>query len=175
MNSQKTRRLALDAMLAAMYVVLSLVSIPMPTMKITLDSLPILVGAALFGPIDGMAVGLVGSFINQCTSQYGLTATTILWILPAGVRGLMVGLYAKRHDFSMTTAQTVFITVISALVVTVLNTLVMYIDSWVYHYAYAAVLLTVVLRVIVGIVTAVVFSLLLPALLKPLRRYLSNR
>jgi len=117
-------------MLAAMYVVLGMVSVTLPTIKITFDSLPILVGAALFGPVDGLAIGLIGSFINQLFSQYGLTATTVLWILPAGVRGLLVGLYAKKHSFSMTTHQTVFITVLSALVVTALNTLVMYIDSW---------------------------------------------
>ena len=175
MVKNNTKRLALDAMLAAMYVVLSMVSIQLPAMKITFDSLPILVGAALFGPIDGLAIGLVGSFINQCFSQYGLTATTILWILPAGVRGLMVGSYSKRHSYSMTTPQTIFITVLSALVVTVLNTLVMYVDSWVYQYAYAAVLITVIIRIIVGIATAVVFSFILPALLKPLRAFLHQK
>ena len=46
MKISKTKRLALDAMLAAMFVVLSLFSINLPGMKITLDSLPILVGAA---------------------------------------------------------------------------------------------------------------------------------
>ena len=46
MKLSKTKRLALDAMLAAMFVVLSLFSINLPGMKITLDSLPILVAAS---------------------------------------------------------------------------------------------------------------------------------
>ena len=169
MKLSKTKRLALDAMLAAMFVVLSLFSINLPGMKITLDSLPILVGAALLGPIDGLAVGLIGSFLNQMIT-YGFTATTLLWIIPAGLRGLLVGLYAKRHGFDMTLRQTVFITVATALLTTALNTLVLYIDSWVYGYSYAATLPAVVLRILAGILTAVLFSLILPTILKVLRR-----
>ena len=169
MKISKTKRLALDAMLAAMFVVLSLFSIRLPGMKITLDSLPILVGAALLGPLDGLAVGLIGSFLNQMIT-YGFTATTLLWILPAGLRGLLVGLYAKRHGFSITLRQTVFITVLSALLVTALNTLLLYVDSWVYSYSYAAALMTLAMRILAGILTAVLFSFLLPPILSALRR-----
>ena len=169
MKISKTKRLALDAMLAAMFVVLSLFSINLPGMKITLDSLPILVGAALLGPLDGFAVGLIGSFLNQMIT-YGFTATTLLWIIPAGLRGLLVGLYAKRHGFDMSLRQTVFITVATALLVTALNTLFMYVDSWVYSYSYAAALPTLALRIVAGVITAVLFSLILPAILAALRR-----
>ena len=173
MKLSKTKRLALDAMLAAMFVVLSLFSIRLPGMKITLDSLPVLVAAALLGPVDGLAVGLIGSFLNQMIT-YGFTATTLLWIIPAGIRGLLVGLYAKRRGFSMTLRQTVFITISTALLVTALNTFFMYVDSWVYSYSYAAALATLALRVLAGIITAVLFSLLLPALLAALRRLLGD-
>ena len=173
MKISKTKRLALDAMLSAMFVVLSLFSIRLPGMKITLDSLPVLVAAALLGPVDGLAVGLIGSFLNQMIT-YGFTATTLLWIIPAGIRGLLVGLYAKRHVFSMTLRQTVFITISTALLVTALNTFFMYVDSWVYSYSYAAALATLALRVLAGIITAVLFSLLLPALLAALRRLLGD-
>ena len=169
MKITKTKRLALDAMLAAMFVVLSLFSINLPVMKITLDSLPILIGAALLGPLDGLAVGLIGSFLNQMIT-YGFSATTVLWILPAGLRGLLVGLYAKHHGFSMNTAQCVFITVSTALLVTALNTLFLYVDSWVYSYSYVAALPTLLLRIAAGVITAVLFSLLLPPLLGTLRR-----
>ena len=171
MKLSKTKRLALDAMLAAMFVVLSLFSINLPGMKITLDSLPVLVGAALLGPVDGLAVGLIGSFLNQMIT-YGFTATTLLWIIPAGLRGLLVGLYAKRRGFEMSLRQTVFITIATALLVTALNTFFMYVDSWVYSYSYAAALATLALRILSGIITAVLFSLLLPTILTALRRLL---
>lgn len=170
MSGSKTRKLAIDAMLAAMYLVLSFVSVSMPNMKITFDALPILVGAALFGPWDGLAIGLIGSFLNQLLGPYGLSVTTPLWIIPAGVRGLMVGAYAKHKNFDMTLPQTMMITVLSALVVTAINTLVMYIDSKIFgYYSYAYVFGMVIPRIIVGIVTGVVFAAILPPLLRVLR------
>ena len=55
-----TRRIATDAMLSAMFVCLSFISIRIGnSMKISVDSLPILVAALLLGPLDGLAVGLI--------------------------------------------------------------------------------------------------------------------
>ena len=101
---------------------------------------------------------------------YGFTATTLLWIIPAGLRGLLVGLYAKKRGFDMSLRQTMFITIATALLVTALNTLFLYVDSWVYSYSYAAALPTLVLRIVAGIVTAVLFSVILPPILTALRR-----
>ena len=70
--------------------------------------------------------------------------------------------------------QRIFITVVTALFVTALNTFIMYVDSKVYSYPFAATLPTVALRIVAGIVTAVVFSLILPSLLSALRRILGK-
>lgn len=166
----KPKRLVTNAMLIAMYVVLSLVAtINLGNMKFTLDSLPIIVGAALFGPVDGMLIGLLGSFINQLIT-WGLGPTTLLWIIPAGVRGLLIGLFAKHHNFDMSFKQTQFITISTALVVTALNTAVLYADAWIMGYHYAAVFIDLVLRITAGIIIAFIFGAILPHILKPLRR-----
>ena len=165
-----TRRIATDAMLSAMFVCLSLVSIRIGNaMKITVDSLPILVAALLLGPLDGLAVGLVGSFLNQMLT-YGLSVTTVLWILPAGFRGLAVGLYAQKHHFLLSQKQMIFINVVTALLVTALNTLMMYLDSLIIGYPFAATLPTLLVRIVSGVLIAVVFSLILPPLLKALKK-----
>ena len=165
-----TRRIATDAMLSAMFVCLSFISINIGNaMKISVDSLPILVAALLLGPLDGLAVGLVGSFLNQLLT-YGLSVTTVLWILPAGLRGLVVGLYAQCHRFHLSQKQLILITTLTALLVTALNTLIMYLDSLIIGYPFAATLPTVLLRIISGILVAVVFSLILPPLLKALKK-----
>lgn len=167
----KPKRFVTNAMLIAMYVVLSLVAtINAGNMKFTLDSFPIIIGAAIFGPIDGMTIGLMGSFINQLIS-YGFTATTILWIIPAGVRGLLIGIYAKHHKFDMTFKQTQFITISSALIVTALNTLIMYIDSKIYgYYSYAYVFGGILPRIVAGIIIAFVFGSILPPVLKQVKK-----
>ncbi len=172
----KTKQLAADAMLIAMYFVLSItVSLNLGNIKITFDSLPIIVAGALFGPVDGLLVGLLGSFLNQLY-YYGLTATTVIWIIPAGVRGLLIGLYAKRLGFNMSTKQTQFITVSTAVIVTVLNTAVMYIDSKYYgYYTPAYVFGMLIPRFISGIIIAFIFGAILPHIVKHLRNFLISR
>lgn len=165
----KTKRIALCAMLAAMFECLSLLSINLGSMKITLDFLPIIIAAMLIGPVEGAIVGLAGSFLNQLLT-YGLSITTILWILPAGVRGLLVGIYAKKHSFSLTRGQMIFIFILSALIVTALNTGVMYLDSIIIGYPFAATLITVVLRIVNGILTAILFAFILPPIIQRLKK-----
>lgn len=131
------KRLSRNAVLAAMCAVLGAVSLDLGNLKITLEALPVIMGALMFGPVDGMAIGFVGTFVYQLL-RYGVSATTLLWILPYVVCGLIVGLYAKRHSYKLNTWQTILIAVIAELVITTLNTGVLYIDSKIYGY-YSAV------------------------------------
>lgn len=59
------RRLAADAMFAAMVTVLGLVSISTGNLKITVEALPVFLGALLLGPVDGLAIGGVGTLLYQ--------------------------------------------------------------------------------------------------------------
>ncbi len=166
-----TKRLVTDAILIAMYAVMAtFLTLNLGGMNISVGALPIIVGAALFGPADGIIIGLCGSFLNQLYA-YGLTPTTVLWIIPAGVRGFIIGEFAKRCKFNMTVWQTVLITIISSLAVTALNTLVMYLDSKIWgYYSYAYVFGKIVPRIISGIITAIIFGLIVPKILPPLKR-----
>lgn len=144
-------------------------------MNISMGALPLIIGAALLGPTDGLIIGLLGSFLNQALSEYGITPTTILWIIPAAVRGLMIGAFAKHCKFNMTMPQTVFITVLSALAVTALNTAAMYLDSKIWgYYSYASVFGMIIPRIISGILTSVIFGVIVPKILQPLRRNLNG-
>ncbi len=160
-------------MLIALYVVLSILTpIKLQNFKFTFEALPVLIGALLGGPLDGLAVGGIGSFIYQLLfSGYGLTVTTPLWILPHALSGLAVGLCAKvrRYDYSFVSV--VIIAAISALLVTALNTLALYIDAKVFgYYSKALVFGSLPLKILTGIILAVLFSLILPQLLKTLKR-----
>ena len=81
MFNSKTKKLAMDSMLAAMCAVLGYLSLDFGNLKITFESVPILLGALLLGPIDGMAIGGVGTLLYQLV-RYGVSVTTPLWILP---------------------------------------------------------------------------------------------
>lgn len=170
MDRNSTRHLAFDAMLAAMCAVLGYISLDFINLKITFESVPVLIGALLFGPVDGTAVGFVGTLIYQLL-RYGVSATTLLWILPYVLCGALAGLYAKRRGFSLSARQTMFIVVANELLITLLNTAVMYIDSKLYGYYSAAFIFgSLALRFAICVAKALAYSFALPPLLAALRR-----
>lgn len=170
-----THAVAVLGMLTALYVVLSFVgTINLYGYKITVDSFPIILASILFGPIGGAIVGLLGSFLNQLIS-YGLTPTTVLWMLPAIVRGLMVGWYGKYRNIAENRLDLGFILIASSLVVTAINTGVMYLDSVIYHYyTFAYVFGGIFIRVGLGALTAIVMTLIAPPVVKALMGTLKN-
>ena len=164
------RQIAFDAMLAAMFFALSFASLRLGGQKISISGFPVLMGALLFGPVHGFVIGLLGSFLEQMVT-FGLTATTILWCLPVAIRGLLVGLYAKWRHYDLGRVELIVLTAVTALVLTALNTAVMYIDAVIYGYfSYAYVFGALVSRIVVGVITGVVFALVLPPLMKPVKK-----
>ena len=88
--------ICLSGIMAAMYVGLDFLAVSVSagfggTLKISLSGLPVIIVAIFGGPIWGAATGFIGAFIGQMIT-YGMSATTILWILPAVARGISMGL-----------------------------------------------------------------------------------
>lgn len=167
----KTKRLVVNALCVAMYVVLSsYVSLSLGGIKITVDALPILLAAILFGPADGLIVGLLGNLLGQLLGPYGLSVTTPLWMLPAGLRGLLVGLAARRESFSLAPKKLGLLLVVTALIVTAVNTGVMWVDCLVFQYSFATYSPYIAARIVSGVVMAVLFTFVLPPLVKALGR-----
>ena len=168
-----TKRLTSLAMLIAVYCVLSILTpVKVANFKFTFEAFPILVAALLAGPIDGLIVGAVGSFIYQLLfSGYGITLTTPLWILPHAFSGLITGLYARSKNYRLSNLQIVMICIISALCVTALNLLALYVDAKVYgYYSFALVFGNLILKIIAGVILSIIYSSVLPKLLNYIRR-----
>lgn len=170
MNNYKTKRLVICAMMAAMCAVLGYISIDLTAVKITFETLPILLAGLLFGPGEGAAAGAVGTLIYQIL-RYGFTATTLLWMLPYITLGFLCGLYAKRHSYTLSPRQTIILTVVLELVVTALNTGVIYIDSKLYgYYSLALITGSLAVRLVICVVKAILFGAALNPLVKVLKR-----
>ena len=166
----RTKRLVIDAMLVAMYVVLSnFVAINLGGIRITIDLLPIAVGAMLYGPVDGLIIGFLGNFLFQLLGPYGISVTTVLWALPDAVRGLLIGLFALKCPKPEVKRLMIALTVISVISTTV-TTGVMYVDCLIFKYSFAAYSPYILARYAAGIIVAVVLSLVLIPLLKELRK-----
>lgn len=170
-GSFSAQRIALVALLSAVHLVLTLtLTVNLGPLRITANGLPILLAGLLYGPMGGMLTGLLGSFISQLLT-YGITLTTPLWILPAALRGLLVGFVAKRMNYSLTKGQLTVLVILSSILVTTLNTGAIYLDSVIYgYYTYAYVFGALATRYASGIATAVVLALVTPPLLRPLQR-----
>ena len=172
-----TKRLTTLAMLIAIYCVLSILTpVKIANFKFTFEAFPILVAGLLSGPLDGFIVGTLGSLIYQLFfSGYGVTVTTPLWILPHAISGLIVGLLAKKYNFNLDFKKIAIISSISALIVTALNTLALYVDSKAFgYYSPALVFGNIAIKILIGIILAVIYSSVLPKLLAFLKKQLDR-
>ncbi len=171
LKNKTTLRLCTNAILAAFFVILELVSLDMgPMIKITFGGLPIILSAIMFGPIDGMAVGFIGSFIGQLL-EYGLSPTTILWVLPAAIRGLLMGMLFKLFKQSKNPFILGSEILISSLVVTILNTIITVLDGIIMGYPVEIALGVTVFRFISSIITAILYTLLVSVVIKAINIY----
>lgn len=167
-----TKRLTQLSMLIAVYVVLAILTpIKVANFKFTFEAFPVLVASLLLGPVDGLIVGGVGSFIYQLLfSGYGITATTLLWVLPHAISGYVVGLYAKSKNFEIEFKDVSFIGAISAFIVTGLNIFALYVDSKVFgYYSAALIFANIPIKLITGIILAILYATIIPKLLKLLK------
>ena len=164
-------------MLIAIYCVLSILTpVKIANFKFTFEAFPILVAGLLFGPLEGFIVGTLGSSIYQLLfSGYGITVTTPLWILPHAISGLLVGLLAKKYNFNLDFKKTAIISSISALIVTALNTLALYVDSKAFgYYSPAMVFGNIAVKILIGIILSIIYSSVLPKLLAFLKKQLDR-
>lgn len=162
MRNNKIYKLCRIAVLAALYFVLSLLSIKLGNLHITLKFLPLAVSAMLFGPAEAVITALIGEFIYQLCGDYGLSQTTVLWLLAPAVYACVIGVFSKyfgktdkpiesRYPFAVT------VCIAAAILATLTNTAMLYLDSIIWdYYTYAMVFGTFVARLIAGIVAAVV-------------------
>ena len=164
------RQLTMCALLAAMVAVLAAVSVTTNAFKVTFESFPIYIAGFLLGPECGLIVGTLGSFIYQIL-MFGVSATTVLWILPYSILGLVCGLYARKNNYDLSAKQYLLVTMLCELMVTVLNTGTIYVDSHIYGYYTPALIVGALgLRLIICLCKGLVFGGLMPKLISTVRK-----
>ena len=178
-KTTNTKRIALDAVLVALYFALSMIAVPIGGLKLTFEHLPVIICALLFGPVDALLVGGLGELINQMLT-FGFTPTTILWMTPAMFRGLSMGLAAVRAGKSLGMEALLekkvpiafWITcVTSGLVCSLLNTFTLYVDSKMFgYYSYAMVFGVLWIRLAASAASSVLMSVAAKPVVTALRK-----
>ena len=126
------------ALLTAMMVLLSLtLAVRTDYFKLTFGSLPVVLAAMLFGPLEGIVVAVLGEFMVQLLT-FGLMPTTVIWILPPAIRAVVVGLAAVQLrktgvPLERRPALCYIVCIAGAVLTTTGNTLGMWLDSLVYQ------------------------------------------
>ena len=175
MSKWNTRSLCRVAMMAALYLPLARWALEFGTLKLSLGSLPITVLALLAGPWEAAAAAFIGEFLKQMLS-YGFTATTLLWIIPPVLRGLLIGMAAVRLGRSGTPLEErgplcCTVSVVSAVIVTLSNCLPLWLDSVIYGYYFPGYIVgALAARLAAGIATAVVVAVAAMPVVGVLRR-----
>ena len=168
-NSFTTKQMALDSVLAAVCAVLGYFGPDFGNLKITFEGLPVLIAGLFFGPLDGAAVGGVGTLLYQLL-RYGVTATTPLWILPYVLCGLLVGWMGPRVAAGKSRLRLGAVILAGEGLIFLLNTFVIYADSKIYgYYSFAYVFGSFFLRAGICAAKAVLYTAVLPTPLRPAR------
>lgn len=166
-NQSIVFKMTLLGLSLALFVALSFASINLQFIKISMTGLPVIFIAVVYGPLEGALVGGIGEFIYQLTS-YGLTPTTALWILPAVVRGLIVGFMFKQKDVRKHPILWIFTVILCCLAVTIINTFVIWLDAKIFEYPSQLTTITIIFRFVGSIASAVIYALVVPTLFEPL-------
>lgn len=158
----KTRRIAVDGMLAALYFALSALIVnlrfPLGDLQVRFTALALITAALLFSTFDACAVALIGELLYQLLF-FGLSATTPVWLLPPVLHALLLGLSAAwiRRRVSAPRQNAAFFAacLVCGLLNAVFNTAALYVDSHVFGYYRADTFFVMALiRLGVGVLTA---------------------
>ena len=162
-NHFTVKRMAFNATLVAIYVVLGYMRIPIGnSFRISIAPFAVIISALAFGAVDGLIVGFLGEFLTQCLGPYGLTVTTLLWCCGETFRGASLGICARsvlkkplRFLDRPTTRQVICILafcILTGILASLLNTCALYIDSKLMgYYNYAMVFGALIVRLLLAV------------------------
>ena len=168
-------RFALIALFVSLYFVLSrFLSIDINNLfKLSFTGVIIIYVSAFFNFYDAFIIVLLGELLSQAFSQYGLTITTPLWLIPPLLRIIPIGItrliYKKKG--TMLLSEKTFVnflffylaSLLGALLTTAGNTLVIYLDAKIFNYPDNLTLAIIGMRFLTSILNWVICtSLVIP-------------
>ena len=177
----KIYRLAMNALFVALYFILgTYLSFKIPgAVQISFSTVPLLLCAFLFTPVDAVTVAVLGPLLEQILdpSPYGFM-TLPMWLVPNAVLALVVALGAirirKTESRKIALACTVVLIVCAEILLTALNTAALYVDGYLLDYSVKALHLLLPTRVANCFVRAAISCVVCLALIPPLRHQLKK-
>lgn len=170
-RNQVLINLAVVALFSALYFVLSKFSITITNnFKISFVSVIIIYASISFPIYVSMPIALVGEFLNQLFSEYGLTITTPLWMIPPLLRIFPIFIGYKlfrRKNIDLIASQEplcyVFFFIICLIgngLTTAGNSLVIYLDGLIMNYPTGLTMSVIGIRFAISFINGIIASLI---------------
>lgn len=163
MGNMAIRRITMNGVLIGLFLVLGLLRIRVGTfLEIGLGTIVITIAAVCLSPWEAIIIAALGEFMNQIFfSGYGLTPTTVLWVLPVVARAALLSLFAylyRRKGESIVDHKVWFYVAVlgTALVVSCLDTGLLYLDGIIMHYPVAYTWAQTGIRFLTSQITAII-------------------
>ncbi len=170
------RTICTVGILAALYVPLAIyVAVQIGNVRISFGSLPVVIAALLFGPLEAILTAMIGEFFKQILT-YGFAYTTFLYLIPPALRGAVIGAAAiasMRHGRRLEDRRGLYyaVCVLAAVATTTGSTLVNWLDSVLLDYYTPALIFgDAAYRFAVGMLNAVIIASIATPLVQQLRR-----
>lgn len=174
MKKSLVQKMCIASILSAISIILNILSPENSTYKITIYGLPLMLCSMLYGPFIGFLAGLVTGFINQLTSKYGLSITSILWMLAPILWGTVSGVILKLQNNKINPynkLNIVIMVVLTSLIVTLVNSLVIYLDSIIFEYPLEMAVVDIFIKCGISLILSVFYSVALYILTNRLKKY----
>ncbi len=178
MKKNNLKKMCVCAVLAALYVALELVASNLGKIafldnyQIPISCFPLILASVMFGLGWGTLTAVVGSFISQL--GFGIGWGTIIWMAPTVLYAVCVALLYKAFKKSNKTYILSIQFFISSIILSILNTMAMYVNNYIYGIPYDLLnklfAVIVSLKLIGAIVFAVVFAFIIPPIINKLKK-----
>ena len=163
MGNKVIQRICVNAIMIDLFLILGFLRIRVGGfLEIGFGSIVIAFVAILYGPLDAVIVAALGETINQLFfSPYGASPTLPLWVLPVVVRALLIGLlawrYKKKGDHITNHIVVYYFSLMGvALIVSGLDTGLLYLDGIIMHYPVSYTFVQTIIRFFSSQVTAII-------------------
>lgn len=178
MKKSYLKKMCVCAVLAALYVALEWLASTfgkiafLDNYQIPISCFPLILAGVMFGFGWGTVTAVVGSFISQL--GFGIGWGTLIWMAPTVLYAMAVALLYKAFKKSNKTYVLSIQFFISSIILSILNTIAMYINNYIYGIPYDLLnklfAVIVSLKLVGAIVFAIIFALIIPPIINKLKK-----
>ena len=169
----KIKKLTIKALFVSIFVIFSkfLTFTPYMGYRITFKNIVIYISAIILNMKEVALIACLGELLNQITGEYGVTMTTALWILPYVIVAILSSVFIKKAYKNFLLC---FITIVLLnILLTILNTIVIYIDSKIFgYYSEALVFGSFFMKIISGVITAIIYTFIMNPIVEKIKKFL---